>query len=79
MNLLLFVRIVSIEIRATASTPATCFAAATESRCDRHNPREHDMWWWTAALLAASMLSASIGFYAGLAWHSSVGVWPDEE
>jgi hypothetical protein len=36
------------------------------------------MWWWTTVLLVSSMLSVSLGFFAGCMWQSSVGHWPDE-
>jgi hypothetical protein len=35
-------------------------------------------WWWTTVLILSSMLSVSLGFFAGCAWQSSVGRWPDE-
>jgi len=35
-------------------------------------------WWWTTVLVLSSMLSASLGFFVGCMWQSSVGRWPDE-
>jgi hypothetical protein len=37
------------------------------------------MLWWAAALIVAIMFAVSLGFLAGVVWHSSVGHWPDEQ
>ena len=36
-------------------------------------------WWWATVLMLSSMLSASLGFFVGCMWQSSVGRWPDGE